>query len=65
MLLDKQLDRGNDRFLKIRNWLNIIYILGAIAGMATYYFGSTTIGTIVIIVAMVFKFVECILRFIR
>ena len=32
MLLDKQLDRGNDRFLKIRNWLNIIFILGAIAG---------------------------------
>lgn len=65
MLLDKQLDKGNDRFLKIRNWLNIIFILGAVVGMATYYSGDTKVGTIVIVVAMVFKFVECILRFIR
>lgn len=65
MLLDKNLDRGNDRFLKYRNWLNIIFILGAVAGMALYYFGNATIGTIVIVVAMVFKFIECILRFIR
>ena len=65
MLLDKNLDRGNDRFLKHRNWLNIIFILGAVVGMAIYYFCNSTIGTIVIIVAMVFKFIECILRFIR
>lgn len=65
MLLDKKLDRGNDRFFKVRNCLNIVFILGAIAGMAVYYFGNTTIGIIVIIIAMVLKFIECVLRLIH
>ena len=65
MLLDNNLDRSNDRFLKTRNWLNVIFIIFAVAGMAVYYFSNQTVGTIVIIVGMVFKFVECILRFLR
>ena len=65
MLLDNNLDRSNDRFLKTRNWLNVIFIIFAVAGMAEYYFSNHTVGTIVIIVGMVFKFVECILRFLR
>lgn len=65
MLLDNNLDRNNDRFLKARNWLNVIFIIFAVAGMAVYYFSNHTVGTIVIIVGMVFKFVECILRFLR
>ena len=65
MHLDNNLDRSNDRFLKTRNWLNVIFIIFAVAGMAVYYFSNHTVGTIVIIVGMVFKFVECILRFLR
>ena len=65
MLLDNNLDRSNDRYLKARNWLNIIFIVLAVAGMAVYYFSDHTVGTIVIITGMVFKFVECILRFLR
>ena len=65
MLLDNNLDRINDRFLKARNWLNVIFIIFSVAGMAVYYFSNHTVGTIVIIVGMVFKFVECILRFLR
>ena len=65
MLLDNNLDRSNDRFLKTRNWLNVIFIIFAVAGMAVYYFSNQTVGSIVIIVGMVFKFVECILRFLR
>ncbi len=39
-----------DRFLPIRQWLNI---------------DNTTTGTIIILVSMVFKMVESVLRFIR
>ena len=42
-----------DRFLHIRQWLNIIFMLGAVVGVAVYF------------LAMVFKIIECLLRFIR
>lgn len=55
-----------DRFLNIRQWLNIIFMIGAIIGVATYFLSDeTTVGTIIILIAMVFKIIECILRFIR
>ncbi len=53
------------RFLRLRNWLNIIFMLGAIIGMLTYTFTGQLIGTIIIICAMLFKVVECCLRFMR
>lgn len=53
------------RFLRLRNWLNIIFMLGAIVGMLTYTFVGQLIGTIIIICAMLFKVVECCLRFMR
>lgn len=55
-----------DRFLYIRQWLNIIFMLGAVTGVIVYFLADlTTTGTIIILVAMVFKIIECILRFIR
>nr|WP_311151019.1 hypothetical protein [uncultured Prevotella sp.] len=55
-----------DRFLPIRQWLNIIFMLGAIVGVAVYFLSdNTTVGTIIILVSMVFKMVESLLRFIR
>ena len=55
-----------DRFLYIRQWLNIIFMLGAVIGVIVYSLADlTTTGTIIILVAMVFKIIECILRFIR
>ena len=55
-----------DRFLSIRQWLNIIFMLGAVIGVIVYFLADlTTTGTIIILVAMVFKIIECILRFIR
>lgn len=55
-----------DRFLPIRQKLNIIFMLGAIVGVAIYFLSeSTTTGIIIILAAMVFKIIECILRFIR
>ena len=53
-----------DRFLHIRQWLNIIFMLGAVVGVAVYFLAdTTTAGTF--IAAMVFKIIECLLRFIR
>jgi len=54
-----------DNILYLRQWLNIIFMLGAIAGMGVYFFGDKTTGTIVILISMVFKIVECTLRFIH
>ncbi|ANR73974.1 hypothetical protein J4856_00855 [Prevotella scopos JCM 17725] len=55
-----------DRFLPIRQCLNIIFMLGAIVGMAVYFLtDNTTIGIIIILVSMVFKMIESILRIIR
>lgn len=55
----------DDKYFKIRNVLNIIFIIGAIVGMAIFYFHDRTMGTIVILTAMAFKIAECCFRFIR
>ena len=55
-----------DRFLPIRQWLNILFMLGALVGVIVYFLtDNTTTGTIIILVSMVFKMVESVLRFIR
>lgn len=51
-----------DPNLRLRNLLNIIFMLGAIAGVAIYMLADRTAGTIVILVAMLFKIVECVFR---
>lgn len=55
-------DESEWRF-KVRNILNIIFLVGAIAGIAVYFFADETAGLITILAAMVFKMVECCLRF--
>ena len=54
-----------DQLLPLRQWLNIIFMLGAIVGVCLYFFANQTTGTIVILVAMIFKMVECALRFFK
>lgn len=54
-----------NRFAKLRNVLNAIFMLGALVGVGIYFFHSETIGTIVILSSMVFKFVECVFRLIK
>lgn len=56
---------SEDKYFKIRNVLNIIFMLGAIVGMGVFYFQSRTMGTIIILTAMAFKIAECCFRFIR
>ena len=54
-----------DKYLQIRNILNIIFMLGAIAGVSIYFLANATVGTIIILAAMVFKIIECCIRFIH
>lgn len=53
-----------NKYMMLRNILNMIFMIGALVGVGIYYFSNTTLGTIVVLVSMVFKFVEYILRFI-
>lgn len=52
-----------DPHRNIRQWLNIIFMLGAIVGMCVFYFSDATTGVIIILCAMVFKMAECAFRF--
>lgn len=49
----------------IRNILNLIFMLMALAGVALYVFHDRYVGTIVILVAMAFKMVESSMRMLR
>jgi len=51
-----------DQYFRLRNLLNIIFMLGALAGVAIYLWADRTIGTVIILVAMLFKIVECVFR---
>lgn len=54
-----------DRYIALRNVLNLIFMLGALIGVGIYFFGNQQVGTIAILVAMLFKIVECVFRFIK
>jgi type IV secretory pathway TrbD component len=54
-----------DRYLKLRNGLNLAFMLGAIVGVGIYLWGNATVGTIIILVAMALKMVECVFRFMK
>lgn len=57
---------ANDCFRSTRQWLNIIFMIGAVIGVSLYLFHTPrTIGIFVILVSMVFKIIECALRFIK
>lgn len=58
-------DQNGDRFLKIRNILNAVFMVGAIIGIVLYLTSNHDVGVIVILVSMAFKAVECVLRFLH
>lgn len=49
----------------IRNILNTIFIIGALIGMATFYWGHKETGTYIILAAMAFKFMEVVVRLLK
>ena len=53
------------KYNRLRNVLNIIFMLGAIIGLCIYFFSDKTIGTYVILVAIGVKLVECSTRLVN
>lgn len=49
----------------LRNWLNLIFVIGAAAGMAVYFLSNKETGTYIILASMVFKFIEVVLRMMK
>lgn len=49
----------------VRQWLNIIFMLGAVVGAIVFLASDRNTGIIIMLGAVVFKFVECILRVIN
>ena len=47
---------------KIRNALNIIFMIGAVIGVIWYLTKDRMVGTYIILIAMVVKFAEAALR---
>ena len=46
----------------LRQWLNLIFIIGAAAGMIWYMYGDHNTAVYIMIGAVVFKFIELTLR---
>lgn len=57
--------REYNRIDYIRQWLNIIFMLGAVVGVIFYFLSDSNTGVIILLTAIVFKFVECVLRVIN
>ena len=57
-------EKGRSRIFYIRQILNIIFIIGAIAGAIFYWTQpDETLGILIIMTSMFFKMAECVLRF--
>lgn len=54
-----------ERYMYLRNILNIIFMVGALIGMILYFKVDHQAGTIVILFSMLFKIVECVFRFLK
>ena len=59
-------EKPRNRIFIIRQILNIIFIIGAIAGAIFYWTEpEPTLGILIIMTAMFFKMAECVLRYKR
>ena len=58
-------EEGEEKYVMLRQVLNLLFMIGAIAGAIVYAYRSHQLGTVIIFVAMAFKFVECIFRLIK
>lgn len=50
---------------RIRNWLNIIFMIMAVVGVIYYLTKDRTVGTYIILFSMCFKIAESSLRMIK
>ena len=54
--------RDSSRTRTLRVWLNIIFMVGAIAGLIVYFKVDHDMAKWILLVSLVFKFVELFLR---
>lgn len=54
--------KDSSRTRVLRMWLNIIFMIGAIAGLIVYFKVDHDMAKWILIVSLVFKFVELFLR---
>ena len=54
-----------DGRIRLRNALNIIFMVGAVAGVAVYTLSDRDTGVVIVLAAMVFKIAEAALRLLR
>ena len=57
--------RDSSKTRKLRMWLNIIFMVGAIAGLIVYFKADHETAKYILIVSCVFKFVELVLRILK
>lgn len=57
--------RDSSRTRTLRLWLNIIFMVGAIAGLIVYFQVDHETAKYILIVSCVFKFVELALRILK
>ena len=58
-------NEGEEKFVMLRQVLNLLFIVGAIVGVAVYFYHSRQQGTAIILGSMVFKFAECVFRLMK
>ena len=57
--------RDEGRFRVLRFWLNLIFIVGAIAGMSLYFTSYKEVAIYILIAASIPKFIELALRIMK
>jgi hypothetical protein len=60
--LEKMSYADKGRFFKIRNILNLVFIILVIVGMIVYLYSSHNIGGAILIASIIIKFAESVLR---
>jgi len=63
--LDKMSYSNKGRFFKLRNILNTLFIIIVIVGMAVYFYSSHSVGAVILIIGVVIKLTESVLRIIH
>ena len=57
--------RDSSKTRVLRFWLNIIFMVGAIAGLAVYFYADKEVAKYILVVSCVFKFIELALRILK
>ncbi|UKK47046.1 hypothetical protein L6475_07275 [Prevotella sp. E9-3] len=63
--IDNDDDRQSDRFYKLRQILNLVFLIMSVVGIVMWFYGSRDMGIYVLIIGTIFKFAELSLRIIK